>query len=61
MTFTCTDCGGGLSQLGTNKMFCGACGCTFEVTITVKKVSGPVRDAGHDRKRELPSGDDGGG
>lgn len=58
MTFCCDHCSSGLSQLGTNKMFCAACGCTFEVTVTIKRVSGPVRD-GNGRKRELPPADGG--
>lgn len=61
MTFICDHCQTGLSQLGTNKLFCGACGCTFEVTVTIKRVSGPVRDGRDGRKRELPPADGGGG
>jgi hypothetical protein len=55
MTLFCDHCQNGLSQLGTNKFFCGKCGCTFSVTVTITRVSGPVRDAG---KRELPRGDE---
>lgn len=55
MTFFCDHCQTGLSQLKTNQMFCGNCGCIFQVTVTIERVSGPRRDAG---KRELPRGDE---
>jgi hypothetical protein len=55
MILFCDHCNTGLSQLGTNKLFCGKCGCTFSVTVSIIRLTGPVRDAG---KRELPSGDE---